>query len=528
MKNTEHAKILIVDDRQDNIFAMEQLLSDMEIDIFTAQSGNEALKLMLTTEFALVLLDVQMPEMDGFETATLMRENDQTKGIPIIFVTAISKEDRHVFKGYDSGAVDYLFKPVNPEILRSKVRVFCQLYLSKLECRKMERELQQSRNLDAIGELASGIAHDFNNLLTSIMGSIELVSMMMPQEKVQKLLGRAMRSSLQAEELARRLISFSKGGVLNLREIAVGKVIRDTADTVLAGSPISFNYSSIPDDLPHLKVDESQITRLFYNLFLNAREAMPKGGTLSVTAKYFESMTASSEKGQLEPYVKISVEDNGTGITKENLPRIFEPYFTTKQKGKQKGLGLGLAICYSIAKKHGGSLTVQSRIGKGTVFQISLPLSPEISSKKSIEKEEEAVNKVRILVYDADELIRYLAADLLGALGYNVELAASVHETLEKYEQSKAAGSLFDAVFLGVSSHDTEKGFNTLNRLLAVDSQARVVASIDSTGNSPMIDFKKSGFSAVITKPYGMGDLANTMHNLLPPLNFNNGFYDPS
>lgn len=527
MMSKERANILIVDDRQENIFAMEQLLDDMDVQIFTAQSGNEALRLMLNTEFALVLLDVQMPGMDGFETATLMRENDQTQNIPIIFVTAISKEDKHVFKGYDSGAVDYLFKPVNPEIMRSKVRVFSQLYLAKLECSRMERLLQQARNLDAIGELAGGIAHDFNNLLTSIMGSIELASMMMPEEKVRKLLGRAMHSSLQAEELARRLISFSKGALLNIRDIAVDNVIMETANAALDGSAVRFNYRSLPDNPPLLKADKNQLTRLFYNLFLNALEAMPHGGTITVTAEYPETLTPPPHANQMQPYVKISVADNGTGISTENIPRIFEPYFTTKQKGSQKGLGLGLAICYSIVKKHGGGLTVQSKVGKGTVFQIYLPLSPKTSAGKSTEIKEKDTNKVKILVFDEDELIRNVAADLLRALDYEVELATKGEEVVEMYGKNKETGSPFDAIFLGVSSKAGIGELDTLKSLLAIDPDVKAIASIDCADNSDMINYKNNGFCAVISKPYGMVELANTIRDIMNPLNLKNGFYKP-
>ena len=528
MINKERANILIVDDRQENIFAMEQLLDDMDVHIFTAQSGNEALRLMLNTEFALALLDVQMPGMDGFETATLMRENDQTQNIPIIFVTAISKEDKHVFKGYDSGAVDYLFKPVNPEILRSKVRVFSQLHLAKLECSRMERQLQQARNLDAIGELAGGIAHDFNNLLTSIMGSIELASMMMPEEKVRKLLGRAMRSSLQAEELARRLISFSKGALLNIRDIAVDNVIRETANAALDGSAVRLDYRSVPDNPPLLKADKNLLTRLFYNLFLNALDAMPHGGTITVTAEYPETLTTSPpQANQVQPYVEISVADNGTGISTENIHRIFEPYFTTKQKGAQKGLGLGLAICYSIVKKHGGGLTVQSKVGKGTVFQISLPLSPKTSVGKSKEIKEKVTNKVKILVFDEEELMRNVAADLLGALGYKVELATKGKEAVEMYGKNKETGSPFDTVFLGVSSQAGIGELDTLKSLLAIDPDVKAIASIDCADNADMIDYKKNGFCAVISKPYGMVELANTIRDILNPLTLKNGFYKP-
>ena len=525
INNKQRANILIVDDRQDNIFAMEQLLEDMEVNIFTAKSGNEALRLMLSTEFALVLLDVQMPEMDGFEVATLMRENDQTKNIPVIFVTAISKEDKHVFKGYDSGAVDYLFKPIKPEILRSKVRVFCQLYLANLEYSRMERQLQQARNLDSIGELAGGIAHDFNNLLTSIMGSIELVSMMMPEERVQRLLGRAMNSSLQAKELAQTLISFCKGGILNLCDVSVDKVIKKSADAALKGSDIRFNCSFVPEDPPLLKADENQIYRLFYNLFLNAREALPHGGTITVTVEYFERITSPSEADQVEPYVRISVEDNGVGISPENLPRIFDPYFTTKQKGVQKGMGLGLAICSSIVKKHGGSIAVQSKVGKGTVFQISLPLSPNISAEKSAEKEKHVVNMVRVLVFENDEMIRTVAADLLTALGYNVELAAKGEKAVEMYKKNKEAGLPFDAVFLGGLSQIGIGGFDILKNLLKIDPEVKAVASIDCADNLEMIDYKENGFCAVINKPYGMAELANTMRDILNPLNLKKGFY---
>jgi signal transduction histidine kinase len=240
-----------------------------------------------------------------------------------------------------------------------------------IERRRMEEELLNARRLESIGILAGGIAHDYNNLLTGILGNISLVKHLLKSDKkVYGLLVQAEKASLRAKDLTQRLLTFSEGGGPVKKTMFIGQLLCDSVDFALSGSNVKCTFS-IPDDLWAVEVDEGQMNQAIQNLVINAQQAMPEGGVLKLTA---ENCTVPG-KDNLPlldgRYVKVTVDDQGPGIPKELLPKIFDPYFTTKEMGS----GLGLATTYSIIKKHGGYISVESETGVGTIFNIYLPVS---------------------------------------------------------------------------------------------------------------------------------------------------------
>ncbi len=261
------------------------------------------------------------------------------------------------------------------------------------EYKRMEEELQKVQKLESVGVLAGGIAHDFNNLLTGIMGNISLVEMYAgtgrQMEKVLERLTEAERSSMRAASLAQQLLTFSSGGAPIRKTASIAKLLRDSTTLASSGTNIRCEFS-IPDDLWSVEMDEGQMDQVISNIIINAGQAMASGGTVKVNAG---NITVTAEYGlPLEDgeYVEISIEDHGIGILEVDLPRIFDPYFTTKQTGR----GLGLAICYSILEKHGGYITAESQIGVGTAFHIYLPASPEeVSVKEEIREEKPIMGK---------------------------------------------------------------------------------------------------------------------------------------
>ena len=378
------AKILIVDDLTENLVAMKVTLAPLEVEMHMATSGNEALAMMLMNEYAVVLLDVQMPHMDGFEAASLMQNNTTTRGVPIIFVTAINKENEHVFKGYEAGAVDYLFKPVNPDILLSKVKVFINLYSTRVECERMQVELQRARNLESLGFLAGGIAHDFNNILTAIMGNIDLVRFKIPAEDTQcrELLASAGKAVVRAMNLTSQLLTFSKGGDPVKTITSIGAIIKESANFVLHGSNIKCNYD-FGENLWPAEIDRSQIGQVIQNIVINAIQAMPDGGVIDLRCKNFDKGAEDLLPVEDGKYVEIQIADNGVGIDSELVDKIFDPYVTTKTEGN----GLGLSITHSIVNKHGGYIKVESETGMGATFSIFLPASekvPEVQKQGEI------------------------------------------------------------------------------------------------------------------------------------------------
>ncbi len=236
-----------------------------------------------------------------------------------------------------------------------------------------EDERLKSHVLESIGILAGGIAHDFNNLLTAILGNITVAKMFVqPADKAFSRLADAEQVCLIAGQLSQRLLTFASGGY-PVRKIAeLSGLIKETGDTILDGSNISFDFIW-PDDLYPLAIDEGQMQQVFNNLVTNAREAMPNGGRLTVRGENLNIAAQDNMPLQEGYYVKISIRDTGAGMSEENLARVFDPYFSTKDTYSQKGLGLGLAVCYSIIKRHDGLITVASEVGKGTTFTIYIP-----------------------------------------------------------------------------------------------------------------------------------------------------------
>jgi signal transduction histidine kinase len=391
------AKILIVDDMESNLLALGNVLKSEAAEIIKAASGDEALRACLNHDIALAILDVQMPVMDGYELATLLRGDPRTKTLPIIFLSAVYSEDPYVFKGYSSGAVDFITKPFIPEILLSKVRVFLELDAQKNEImqqkaslermvgqleeqiearKKAEQELLKARMLEALGTLAGGIAHDFNNMLAALLGQIELARDSTGNDaRVYDFLGQAEETILRATDLTSKFLTFSGGGKPRKQPIDVRPMLKNSALAALIGADVVHEFS-FQEDLWRIEADRRQMNQVIYILITNAREAMPRGGTLSIRATNWEAQAGkdtTSRSIQPGPYVDISVTDQGPGIPAENLAKIFDPYFSTKKRGSLKGMGLGLTIAHSIITRHDGYIQADSREGAGSSFHIYLP-----------------------------------------------------------------------------------------------------------------------------------------------------------
>jgi len=391
-------KILIVDDKENNLLALRNVLKVLEdVEIVEALSGDAALRATLHHDFALAILDVQMPAMDGYELATLLRHDQRTGHVPIIFLSAVYLEATHVFKGYSSGAVDFITKPFNPEILLSKVRVFLELDARKAEIvrqkasleklvaqlekqiearQKAEQELMKARMLEALGSLAGGIAHDFNNMLAVVLAQIELARFKgSGDHHVDELLGEAEKTILRATELTAKFITFSGGGSPLKQKISIKQFLRKSVDSFLNGSNIRYEFY-FAKDLWDITADLKQMDQVIYAMVTNAKEAMIQGGTLKIEAVNWQAGLQKETTGLMVkegPYVKITITDQGPGIAPEYIAKIFDPYFSTKQRGNEKGMGLGLTIAHSIINKHGGHIQAQSNGGAGASFDIYLP-----------------------------------------------------------------------------------------------------------------------------------------------------------
>lgn len=578
-QEAERARVLLVDDDERNLLAIATVLEDLG-EVVLARSGEEALRHLLKGEFAVILLDVYMPGMDGYETAQIIRNRDQTKGIPIVFLSAVNKEAEHLLRGYSMGAVDYVFKPVDPVILRSKVAVFVELFEKSKEVerkahheqklldanlranaerlrveqelrraeqrqaaiiqslpimlylepfdsvrrvpnyfsgdleaitgvsyeelkanpdtwaerlhpddrekvrnalkarsvsgrfsieyrwqcgdgtykhfldqavllkdpegrpiefagtitdvsdqRSLESQLVQAQKMDAIGKLTGGIAHDFNNLLAAVIGGLSVIERRaaLPPDQ-QRVLDMTRRAAEQGSELVRRLLAFARRQRLEPHPIDL-RSLRDAVVDLLThtlGGLMDFNWR-IPDGVWQVFADQAQLELALMNLIINARDAMPAGGTVTILAENRKVGRDELPGAEAGDYVRLTVQDTGTGIPRENLEKVMEPFFTTKEIGK--GSGLGLSMVYGFAKQSNGAFGLDSEAGKGTTAELWLPRAPGEKKKDKTPAAEEPAPGVsrplRILLVDDHEEVRSTTAAMLNDFGHEVVEAAT-------------------------------------------------------------------------------------------------------
>ena len=383
---------------------------------------------------------------------------------------------------------------------------------SAIERKRMEGELLKTGKYESLGVLAGGIAHDFNNLLTGIIGNISLAkTFARPEEKIYEILERSEKACFRATELTTQLITFAKGGAPIKKTVLINDLIKDSVSFVLSGSNIRCEFS-IQDDLWPVEVDEGQIRQVISNLIVNAAEIMPEGGVIKVRA---ENITISIKDTLLlkeGKYIRVFIEDQGIGIPKELLGKVFDPYFTTKQKGS----GLGLSTAYSIIHKHAGVITVESALGVGTTFCIYLPASKKIAARKASTHEEASIiRQGKILVMDDEEMVRKLAGDLWSIIGYEVGLARDGKEAIELYRKAKEVGKPFDIVMLDLTIPGGMGGRETIKRLLEIDPDVKAIVVSGYSNDPIMADCKAYGFIGAVTKPYNIEELRKLVGEII-------------
>lgn len=594
----DRARILLVDDDERNLLAVKTVLDDVA-DVVIADSGEEALRQLLKGEFAVILLDVYMPGMDGYETAQMIRSREQTKRIPIVFLSAVNKESEHLLRGYAMGAVDYVFKPVDPMVLKSKVAVFVDLFQMRREIQRnaaheqklldatiranaeklrieqelrlaeqrqaailqslpivlyledrdasprvprfvagnfqaltgfdfdavhdnanlweerlhpedrdralagianrrdakagafeyrwqcadgswkhfldqavllrddkgnmtefagtildvterkaLEAQLTHSLKMDAIGKLTGGIAHDFNNLLTAVLGGIGMIERRIEMSDDQRrIVDMTKHAAEQGTELVSRLLSFARRQTLEPARLPLRK-LEESVGNLLShtlGGLVQLEWR-LADNLWPAYADASQLELALINLIINARDAMPEGGSITVTGDN-RTLGAADENG-LEPgdYVLLTVADDGAGIPPELIDQVLEPFFTTKEMGK--GTGLGLSMVYGFAQQSGGTLRIDSQIGAGTRVEIWLPRATadtdaQLKEEDKLPQATPAPSALRVMLVDDHAGVRVTTAALLQDMGHEVVEAPDGPRMLDLL---RAAPDRFDLI----------------------------------------------------------------------------------
>jgi signal transduction histidine kinase len=463
--------ILLVDDQPAKLLSYELILAELDENLVKAGSATEALQHLLAKDFAVVLIDVCMPELDGFELAAIIREHPRFEKVAIIFVSAVQVNEIDLVKGYAAGAVDYVPVPVVPELLRAKVRVFVDLYRKTRQLEALNRELEhrvvertaelekanqdlerrvdarthereaalaqvhEMQKLESLGQLTGGVAHDFNNLLMAVITNLDLAKAQMPDNpKLHRLLDGAIAGAERGATLTKRMLAFARRQELKPEIVDMAELVENMTE-MLARSlgPTIQIETDFPPNLPPVEADPNQLELAVLNLALNARDATPLGGQLKISSRC-ETVKANAVP-QLAPgeYVCLSVSDTGCGMDEATLKQAAEPFFTTKGPGK--GTGLGLSMIDGLAAQSGGTMRLISEQGRGTTVEVWLPRSHQA---KVVLQPMEAVigdrasSSLTILVVDDDVMIAEVTAALLEDLDHTVIVANSAAEALKQ------------------------------------------------------------------------------------------------
>ncbi|HZS85223.1 MAG TPA: response regulator [Stellaceae bacterium] len=489
MGDNHQVNILLVDDQPAKLLSYEVMLRELGENLVMAGSAKEALEHLLKKEIAVILIDVCMPELDGFELAAMIRNHPRFQTTAIIFVSAIALTDLDRLKGYEYGAVDYVPVPVVPELLRAKVRVFAELYRKtrlleglnaelerrvaertaelaqanaelerRVEERTREREValaqvHEMQKLESLGQLTGGLAHDFNNLLMAILGNLDLLAKGAPDEAAAaRLVDGAIKAAERGAMLTKRMLAFARRQELRPETVDVARLVNGMADMLRRslGPAIEINLDFAPG-LAAIRVDPNQLELSLLNLALNSRDAMPQGGRLTIAAR-----SEKVEGGRLQnlaagDYVCLAVTDTGCGMDEVTLKRAAEPFFTTKGVGK--GTGLGLSMVYGLAAQSGGLTRISSQVGVGTTVELFLPVAPAAAAPSRPPRSDgaAAAPSSSVLLVDDDPMVAGGTVAMLRHLGHRVIEASSGAAALEILEAQPVDLVITDHAMPGMS-----------------------------------------------------------------------------
>jgi signal transduction histidine kinase len=539
----DKVNILLVDDQPAKLLSYEVILEELGENLIKAGSARDALGQLLRNEIAVVLTDVSMPETDGFELAAMIREHPRFQRTAIIFVSAIHLTDPDRLRGYAAGAVDYLPVPLVPELMRAKVKVFAELYRksrqlellnSELERRVAERtnelacanaqleqrveertrereaalaQVHEMQKMESLGQLTGGMAHDFNNLLMAVLGNLELLKKRLPADPaLNRLIEGAIAGADRGATLTKRMLAFARRQELKPATVQLSSLIEGMEDMLRRslGPTISIE-ATVDATLPPVLVDPHQFELALLNLALNARDAMPEGGRLTIAAHRDEgaALVAGLSGGE---FVCILIADSGLGMDKQTLKRAVEPFFTTKGVGK--GTGLGLPMVHGLVVQSGGAMQIASQVGVGTCIRLWLPIDRTGVAVESHLSEVAPQSNLsyRILVVDDDPLILSSTAAMLEDLGHIVVEAPSGTTGLEILR----ANAKIDLIVTDYAMPN----MTGLELASIVRQQWPWIPVILASGYADLMGIDKAPLERLV-KPYNQAEIASCIEKVL-------------
>lgn len=519
---------LLVDDREENLLALEALLRREGLVLLKAKSGPEALELLLKHDVALALIDVQMPEISGFELAELMRGTERTRRVPIIFVTAGHTDRDRRFRGYEAGAVDFLFKPIEPDILRSKADVFFELYRQRQEVSRQRDELalataenvrlltESRRYAEALkdadrrkDEFLAMLAHELRNPLAPIRNAAQIVrGASEASEDVRSASAMMERQVNQMARLIDDLLDISRinQGKIELRQerVDLGTIVQHAVE---AARPLALERAqelvvTLPERTIHVEADPTRLTQIIGNLLSNASKFTDRGGRVSLSVE------------QLGEDVAISIADTGIGIAESELHRIFDLFaqVDTSLERSQSGLGIGLTLVKTLAELHGGSVAVNSAgLGRGSEFTVTIPAlngvveSPQKSSTSTSRPHQ--AKKQRVLIVDDNRDAAQSLAALLSIVGQETHVAFDGLEAVEAVERLKPDAVVMDIGLPKMNGYEVA-------RQIRQEPWGKDLRLVALTGWGQDEDRRKSadaGFDGHLVKPVDLAALLKVL-----------------
>jgi len=509
LTQSAHNSILLVDDEPENLQPIVHFLEQSDYKIHISLSGSAALEILQHLVPDLILLDIIMPDIDGYETCRRIKANPKLSDIPVLFMTAVTDIHNKV-KGFEVGCQDYITKPIQYEELLARVKTHIQM-------RQMQKELFRFEKLQALGVLAGGIAHDFNNILSIILGNVQLLK---DKNENELLIQSTEKAVMRAANLSKSLITFSKGGTPLLRKGDILPVLKDALEFILDTSDATYELN-VEGEIPLLYFDRQQIGQAFNQMILNSDQAMNHNGKIyvDICKVIIEQPKHVLPKGE---YVRITISDTGYGINHENLKRIFDPYFSTQERGTQKGMGLGLSIAHSIISQHKGFIEVESVPNKGSHFYVHLPVTkkekksslPEIKANLSTINRDQT-KQMKVLIMDDEYEICQMVKKILARKGFIVDDSSNGEKAIEQYIKEYEHGEPYDAIILDLSVKYGMGGVEAFKRIKEYDSNVKAIISSGYSHNPVMSDYQKYGFKNALFKPYHLDDLHKTLYQTI-------------
>ena len=510
----EKKKLLIVDDIPENLTILYRTLHD-DYDIIGANSGSDALMLAQSAVPDLILLDIMMPDMNGYEVCRILKEQEKTRDIPVIFITALIEEADEI-KGFGLGAADFITKPFRPAILKRRIRTHIEIRQTEKDKQAFEQQFQQAQKLESLGILAGGIAHDFNNILTIIIGHCYLMTMN-PNKALDQALP-IQKAAERAADLCRQMLAYAGKALIIKAEINITTLVEEMI--TMLKTTIQQNVVIKPDisaDVPLVHGDASQLRQIVMNLIINSSESIgEEQGEVSVSLKNIAVRPGHSDRdhlGKVIPhgwYACLEVADNGCGMDDETKSRIFEPFYTTKFAGR----GLGMSATLGIITAHNGSLQLASHPGQGTTIKLLLPILKTESIGEESPQQDAVVSWQgggTILLVEDEEQIAYLAKSMLIRLGFSVIEASNGRDALELYRKN-AADIKVVMTDMGMPIMD---GFTLVRELKTLNPQLQVIISSGFGDAVVTSKIDREEIAGLVSKPYNIGQLRNVLISVM-------------